>query len=311
MKKLAQLSVLNKFWSYLRRCRILAKHKQVSAFWQSVIGDYYNRKLPKHHVLPRKALDTDKIIWQYWGQGFQDGNIPEIVSLCTASIDQHKGNYTVIRLDDASVKEYLDMPAFVWEKLDNVSGFNRTFFSDLLRVALLKVYGGVWLDATIFLSGSLPPYLEQHEYFLYQRDPYEQYKRYWESTYAYYWGWHSDFKVQVLNSIIFAQKGSEMMTVLLELILYYWHTQDKIVDYFFFQILYQELVTGKLLDKRCPIISDTIPHLLQSKLNGGCGFISYEEVFAKGNIHKMSYFNEEVIIKFRDLITKSIKSDCR
>ncbi|PRD56479.1 capsular polysaccharide synthesis protein [Sphingobacterium gobiense] len=309
MSKLTRVSLLGDIWSYLRRQKILRKHRGVAAYWSGVIDAYYAGKLLKYTVQAKQQFDTDKIIWQYWGQGFQDGNIPEIVSLCTASVDQHKGNYTVIRLDDESVKEYLDMPAFVWEKLDNMSDFNRTFFSDLLRVALLKVYGGVWLDATIFLSGSLPPHLEQHEYFLYQRDPDEPYKRYWESTYAYYWGWHPDFRVQVLNSIIFAKKGCEMTTVLLELMLYYWDTQEKIVDYFFFQILYQELVTGELLDKRCPIISDTIPHLLQSKLNGGCDFISYEEVFAKGNIHKMSYFREEVIVKFRDLIAKSIKSD--
>lgn len=307
MKKIAQLPVLNKFWSYLRKRKILAKHKEVGAFWQIIIDDYYKGKLPGYNVSPKKEFDTDKIIWQYWGQGFQDKNLPEVVSICAASVDRHKADYTVIRLDDSSIKAYLDIPDFVWEKLGRAQGFNRTFFSDLLRVMLLKVYGGVWLDATVYLSSSLPPYLKQHDYFLYQRDPTEQFKKYWEGTYAYYWGWDPDFKVQMLSSIMFAQKESPVITGLLDLMLYYWQEQDKLMDYFCFQILYQELVTGSFSDKRCPIISDVIPHLLQTKLNGGCDFTSYEEIFAKGSIHKMSYFNEEAMGKFRDLVSQSVK----
>lgn len=93
-----------------------------------------------------------------------------------------------------------------------------------------------------------------------------------------------------------------MIAVLLDLMLYYWQTQDKLVDYFCFQILYQELVTGKLADKRCPIVSDVIPHLLQTKINDGWDFVSYEEAFAKGNIHKMSYFDEDAMEKLRKLV---------
>ncbi|TYR36723.1 capsular biosynthesis protein [Sphingobacterium phlebotomi] len=302
LEKLSQIPLIRTAWSYLREHKILAKHREVSAFWRIIIDDYYKGKLPSYDVLAKKKFDTDKIIWQYWGQGFQEESLPEVVSICVASVDRHKADYNVIRLNDSSIKEYLDIPAFVWEKLNNIQGFNRTFFSDLLRVALLKVYGGVWLDATIFLAGALPDHLTTYDYFLYQRDPNEQHKKYWASTYAYYWSWHPDFYVQMLSSIIFANKESYVISVLLDLMLYYWQTEDKLIDYFCFQILYYELVTGKLADKRCPIISDTIPHLLQSKLNGGCSFLSYAEVLAKGNIHKMSYFNEEAMCKLRNLI---------
>ncbi len=302
MEKLSQIPLIRAAWSYLRERKILAKYKEVGAFWRIIIDDYYKGKLSGYDVSPKKTLNTHKIIWQYWGQGFQDGDLPEVVSICVESVDRHKADYKVIRLDDSSIKEYLDIPIFVWEKLDNIRGFNRTFFSDLLRVALLKIYGGVWLDATIFLSGALPTYLEQYPYFLYQRAPNEQHKKYWESTYAYYWGWHPDFKVQMLSSIMFAQKDSQVIAVLLDLMLYYWQTQDKLMDYFCFQILYQELVTGKLADKRCPVVSDVIPHLLQSKLNGGCSFLSYDEVLDKGNIHKMSYFGEKAMGRLRKLI---------
>lgn len=81
--------------------------------------------------------------------------MPEIVHICFDSVDRYKGEYKVIRLDDAMISEYIDLPDFVWERRKNQQ-FTRTFFSDLLRVALLSTYGGVWLDATILLTGKLP-----------------------------------------------------------------------------------------------------------------------------------------------------------
>ena len=41
------------------------------------------------------------------------------------------------------------------------------FFSDLLRVALLKAYGGVWLDVTILLTNRLPGKYEKLDFFMF------------------------------------------------------------------------------------------------------------------------------------------------
>lgn len=310
MSSLSQMPLIKGIWHSIRKRRILKKHRDVALFWQSVIKAYDEGRIPEYEIGAKQDLDTDKIIWQYWGQGFQDENLPQIVSICKDSVDRNRGEYKVIRLDDASICDYLDLPNIVWEKLQNFPEFNRTFFSDLLRVALLKVYGGVWLDATIYLSGPLTEHLDQQAYFVYQRDPEEKYKRYWEGTYAYYWSWHPDFKVKMLSSIMFARKENEMFVVLLTLLLHYWYTEERIIDYFFFQILYEELVTGNLAHLKCPITSDVIPHQLQSKLSGGCEFVAYKDIFERGTVHKMSYFDEKVMERVVEVLRPVATTIC-
>jgi hypothetical protein len=71
--------------------------------------------------------------------------------------------------------------------------------------------------------------------------------------------------------------------------LYYWKTQDYLVDYFCFQILYEVLMLGKLSVHRCPIVSDTIPHALQSYLSDRNYFETKEEIMQKTGLHKLSY----------------------
>ena len=108
--------------------------------------------------------------------------------------------------------DYLDIPDFIWSKR-KADIISRTFFSDIIRLALLYVYGGVWLDATILLSDQLPVQLREQDYFVYQRDAQEPYADYWKNSYAYYWGWHEDYKVKMLNSIIFAKKGLSLIHI--------------------------------------------------------------------------------------------------
>ncbi|MFT4072387.1 MAG: capsular polysaccharide synthesis protein [Dysgonamonadaceae bacterium] len=300
---IVNLPVISQIWSAIRRKRIIAKHREVASFWHPVITAYFSGELDKYDFLPvKKELVGKKIIWQYWGQGVEHEGLPEIVQLCFDSIDKYKGGYEVIRLSDETIHEYLELPTFVWERRKNLA-FNRTFFSDLLRLALLKTYGGIWLDATIMLTGEIPERYSNTDYFVFQRDRSEQNKKYWESTYAYYWGWHPQYRVNMLNSIFFGREGDETIKALLDLMLFYWKTQDKIIDYFFFQILYDELLSGKLKEHKCSLVSDVLPHYLQSKVNGGCDFISYKEIFEKNSLHKMSYFDKESLNRLCEVLS--------
>lgn len=74
---------------------------------------------------------------------------------------------------------------------------------------------------------------------------------------------------------------------LLQLMLYYWKNNDSAKDYFFLQILYELYIMRK--DKRCAVVSDVVPNLLQTKLNGGNIGLDYEAILQQTPIHKMSY----------------------
>ncbi len=293
--------MLRKIWSSIRSAKIKRKHSIVSNYWKPVVENYYQNQLKIPVVKKVKELPTDQIIWQYWGQGAENDSLPEVVNLCFKSVDKYCEDFLVIRLNDENISEYLEFPSYLMEKLQNGS-LSRTFFSDILRLALLFHYGGVWLDATILLTDSLPKKMMDLPYFMFQRDPNEEHKTFWEQSYAFYWGWDKNFKVKVLNSIIFAKKGNIVIGDSLSLLLYYWQKENKAIDYFFYQILYQHLIENQLKDQKCKLLSDVFPHILQTKFNGSAEFFQIETVLSKCSLHKMSYFDEKGMEQLKKFI---------
>ncbi len=243
----------------------------------------------------RPDLVGKPIVWQYWGQGTRAEALPDIVRICFASVDRYKGEHQVIRLSDETIAEYVALPSFVYDKLRNNDSFTRTFFSDLLRLALLTTYGGVWLDATILLTAPLSQKYCKMPFFAFQRSNDEPDKLYWRGSYVYYYGWDKRYKVRLLNSIIFARPNNELLVALYALILNYWKERSAITEYFFFQIYFQEMIEGYWRDYNCPIINDCLPHILQTKINGGAYHrISYQEAAMLCSMHKMTYFSDGV-----------------
>lgn len=85
----------------------MKKHKLVSEFWEPIIKRYSEGILPVYDTREKKYLNNKKIIWQYWGQGLDKENLPEIVRICFASVDKYKGDFEVIRLSDDTVSDYI------------------------------------------------------------------------------------------------------------------------------------------------------------------------------------------------------------
>ncbi|UNK06248.2 capsular polysaccharide synthesis protein [Psychrobacter raelei] len=269
----------------------LEQQNQVAKCWAEFIKRYYSGQLQKFSLKPKKEFQNEKIIWQYWGQGVSDNQLPPSVQLYFKSVDKHAADYKVIRLDDSNIHEYLDLPDFVWHK-KTYPGFRPAFFADLLRLALLDVYGGVWLDATIYLTDSLPNVLQDNGFFMYQRAADAENKQQWHKFNSYYFSWESSHKVNLLNSIIFAKKNDPVIHTCLDLILNFWQTQEYIPHYFFFQILFDTLIKDKLAPHQCPIVDDTKPHLLVAALHTPYNEADYQKIISQSSIHKMSYVKD-------------------
>ena len=267
-------------WRKFRERKILATHKRVAKVCEELIANY--RECPEHFVFEaKKDLGTDKIIWQYWAQGYDD--IPEIVRTCLRSVDNYAGDYSLIRLTDANLSDYLDLPDFVLRKR---ATYSLAHFSDLLRLILLKTYGGVWMDATIFMTGSIPQKWSESDFLVFRRDPHEPDYKYWRSTYAYYFGWAKGFRVNMLNSFIIAKKGDKTVSELCDLMLLWWKGHDNVPDYFFFQILYDVYDCHEEFQ----LISDTLPHYLQQSINDPkFSIMQREDIFKRFPIHKLNY----------------------
>ena len=267
-------------WRKLREYKILAQHKRVANICENLITEYRENPLD-YEIKAKKSLGTDRVIWQYWSQGYTQ--VPEVVQRCLESVDRWAGDFLIVRLSDDHLSDYIDVPDFVLQKR---SVYSVAHFSDLLRLMLLKVYGGIWLDATVFLSGPMPNNLTERDLFFFRRDPDEPNYHYWRNTYAYYFGWAKGFRVNLLNSIIMAKAGNHIITDWCNLMLRWWQNHDSIPDYFFFQILCD--VYGFPMEM--PLVSDTLPHYLQQSINDPhFKLMPREEILKRISIHKLTY----------------------
>ncbi len=270
-------------------------HQQeyVKKCWDKVIGDYFifiknGGKGLSEHVAAKKKIEGRKVIWQYWGTGWNEDALPDIVRLCRKSVERYKGEYEVILLDDDNLEEYISFPEFIYEKKKN-GKINLTFFSDILRLALLNVYGGVWLDATILLTAPLLEEYSDMGYFVFQRDSHVKDRKYWEKLNNDYFSWDKRHSVNMLNSIIFSQKGDKVIETLLNLLLLFWERRDRIPHYFLFQIMYEVLMVKYMAADRCRVEDDTLPHILFSMWNDNFDEAEYNKIIKQINMHKLTY----------------------
>ncbi len=267
-------------WRKLRERKILKTHKRVAAICESLIAEYEATQ-EKFDLAPKKQLETDRIIWQYWAQGYED--VPDVVRQCLDSVEKYATDYKIIRLTDANLQDYLDLPHFVLQKR---SVFSRAFFSDLLRLMLLKTYGGIWMDATIMLTGPIPLEYTENDLFFFRRDPNESNRAYWRNTYAYYFGWAEGFRVNMLSSFMVGKKGTRSISELCDLMLLWWKYHEDLPDYFFLQILIDVYGCKEVF----PLVSDTLPHYLQQSINDArFKLLPREEIIKTIPIHKLTY----------------------
>ena len=96
-------------------------------------------------------LFLDKI-WICWFQG--EENAPEIVRKCINSIRKHSSGHEVIILTEENITDFVTIPNIVLEKYRR-GLISKTHFSDIVRLNLLAQQGGLWIDATIFMTKDL------------------------------------------------------------------------------------------------------------------------------------------------------------
>ena len=262
--------------------------KMVGEDWDRVLKEYFTNKIETEQINPKKTFNNEKIIWQFWGQGWDFEKLPDVVKISYKSVEKYKKDYEIIHLDMNNINDYLEIPAYILKKVeDKKMGF--AHFTDIIRLALLYNYGGVWIDATILLTDYLPQEYFEMDYFMFQRDDNLENKKDWEDYDDFYFSWNNEMKVRVLNSIIFAKKNNEIIKTLLDMLLIFWEHNDLVPNYFFFQVLYTELVENYYKKKQCKIVSDTLTHELIRVWFDKFSQEKLDEITKRNNVHKLTY----------------------
>lgn len=257
---------------------------------ENYVLPFLNGELKHYEFAPLKKFENDKIIWQFWFQGTQ--NAPALVQKCFDSVKRQMGDeWQIVILDENNLSDYINFPSFVLQKLKE-GVLSKTFFSDLLRVCLLATYGGVWLDATIYLSGKIPATWLSKDFFALQRslNPPQDYKA-WQSFNYGYFIWDKDFKVRFLSSFIITKANHPIITALQDILLAYWQRENNLIHYFALQIIFELLLQDKRYAKfNCAITNDTDAHLLQLHAKKPFSESLWQEIQHITPLHKLTYF---------------------
>ena len=89
-----------------------------------------------------------KIIWSFWN----DEDIPGIVKACINSWKKYNPGYQIVIINENNVNQYL--PDINIHSLKNLSD-SWARISDVIRLNLLKKYGGFWIDSSMICNKSL------------------------------------------------------------------------------------------------------------------------------------------------------------
>lgn len=176
-------------------------------------------------VQPDDAYATEpmqsRIIWICWFQGLDSA--PELVKRCIDSVYKHSNGYKIIIITEDNFSDYVSLPCRVIEKY-NLGLIGKAHFSDLLRCCLLYEYGGVWLDATIFITHDLPSCFLNYSFCSFRFTPAECLgsisKGFW-TTY-----------------LLVSEKNGYLIGNVMNALLKYWQKHDVIIDYFLMDYIF-------------------------------------------------------------------------
>lgn len=124
----------------------------------STITDYMNNELSGIYVPSEKdmpfdcvnpAIKPDSCIWMCWWQG--ECNMPDVVKACTNHTKSVSKSLQVVIITKDNYRNYVKIPDDIVAKFEQ-GKICIAHFSDMIRMQLLFLYGGLWIDATCFIS---------------------------------------------------------------------------------------------------------------------------------------------------------------
>lgn len=209
------------------------------------------------------------IIWIFWYQGITDA--PPIVKACIESIKKNSANYQVVILDNTNLEDYYRPSPEIIKKVEK-GIISLTQFSDIIRMNLLHMYGGRWIDATIYLTGTV---FKDNEFFTIKSslDAWRVSRGQWT---GFFMGGENP-QLYMFCKLFFEQ---------------YWKKHNILVTYFLIDYAIRLAYNlNSTVRERIDSV-DQYPkdiYYLQANLNNHIGQSDYYSFISKSKIHKLSY----------------------
>lgn len=148
-------------WVYFKSCKVLNKVPRGKIFTQKQrmiylwCEQYFSSEISKYSRRQEESQqDAEKqIVWTCWLQGEDDS--PESISFLRSQLRVHIEDRPLVVITEDNFLEYCDIPSIIVDKYK--SGIiSHQQMTDIIRVALLREHGGLWVDATILVTRDIP-----------------------------------------------------------------------------------------------------------------------------------------------------------
>lgn len=210
-----------------------------------------------------------------WFQGFD--NAPELVQQCLRSWIHYNPTWTIIKLDNNNLGEYIQLDKFIDPQKQ--SDISKNHLSDIIRIMILNRYGGVWVDATTFCNRALDEWLEP-----YTRSGFFAFER-------------PNNEILIASWFMYSEPGN-YITSEWEKITLQAFKQDKQPPYLIIHYLFNYLYTN---DQKFQKLFDTMPKTPSNLSNNGVGphFIQTVGMFNKITDGLISYIHSKMTPLFK------------
>ncbi len=232
----------------------------------------YDQVQSKTNGVVSKKSDT---IWTMWWQG--ENNLPEVVSMCHASVNRYRGNHPFRILTCDNYQEYVSLPDYIMDKVSS-GAITITHLSDIIRFALLSQYGGMWLDSTVFVADKIPEDIFKSEYFTVRRPLTPKNGNVAQDRWT--------------NFLHAAQNGNVLCRFVFDFFMEYWKTQNYLINYFLIdyaiRLAYDELPQCRKLLDAVPEINDDL-YRLEHTMNSKWDRTKFDEIKKNALFSKLSW----------------------
>lgn len=252
--------------------RIVKKEKEYDDTYRYL--DRYKGKVWSEKAgVSNSEVSINKTIWILWLQGIEKA--PRLVKRCVESVKKNMPeDYDLVIIDESNIKDYIKLPDFIYEKF--IQGkISRTHFSDILRIELLYIYGGCWIDATVFCSDKIPKYMVSGSLFLFKGSMI------------------SESIIKNSSWWMMASKGSRIISQTRDYLYHYWQKEELLKNYYLLHIVISKVIEE---DSCCraeynsiPYICNTNPHVLYSQMEFAYEANKWDIIKENSKIHKLSY----------------------
>lgn len=257
--------------SSLKNKIVECKHKAIKCYLKSKYKYVVTQIINKSYKEEKPKICTENI-WVCWWQG--EDNLDKLTSCCINSIRRHANGHPVKFISKYNFKDYVDIPIHILNKMNN-GIITITHFSDILRMYLLYTYGGLWLDATMYLTKDIsntiftvPLYSQKGENF---------------GNFVSECQWSGFFIAGRKNAILF-DFMKEMFSA-------YWKNENILIDYYlidyFIRIGYEEVPEIKKAIDNIPYNNIHL-YSLEAVLNDRYDDKLFKEINSNTSFYKLS-----------------------